>query len=160
MSRLWRALTRNLLLKFSALVCATVVWVYVDSFVSDERIVSATVAMAPVDGWEFGFAAPPCISPGGMVASVKVTVRGPSRRVRLIEPGDIYAVVDDPGFSPPPAPLGTVLLSPRYFTIVGTDEITITDIEPFRLWVACRPSTKEKTQASHGTRKTQPTKEP
>ncbi len=47
MSRLWRAFTRNLLLKFSALVCAVVVWVYVDSTLFATRVISVPVYLPP-----------------------------------------------------------------------------------------------------------------
>lgn len=137
MNRLWRALTRNLLLKFSALVCAGVLWVYVDSFAPVERRVSASVALPQLKGLRCSF-----VDTGTFGASVTATVRGPSRTVRMIGKGDIVAFLDEsalefsrsfPSREPPSA--ATIELSPEQFTIRRVGGVEIVEIEPSVLWV-------------------------
>lgn len=138
MSRLWRALTRNLLLKFSALVCAVVLWVYVDSFVPVERSMSAAVALPRLKGLQCSF-----VDTGTWGASVTATVRGPSRTVRMIGRRDIVAFLDESAvdfsreFPPGTTPsAGTIELSPDQFTIRRVGGVEIVEIEPSVLWVA------------------------
>jgi hypothetical protein len=76
-----RAFTQNLLLKFTALVCAVVLWVYVDFFVPVERTIEAEVRPDQIPGWLADLPSEPF--------PIRVTVRGPSRKVRLLTGDDI-----------------------------------------------------------------------
>ncbi len=69
-----RAFTQNLLLKLTALVCAVVLWVYVDGFVPAERTLGVEVHFRWRDSDK--------VVSGGSPRKVNVTVRGPSRVVR------------------------------------------------------------------------------
>jgi hypothetical protein len=51
MLRLWFALKRELPLAVAALVCAAVLWVYVDCAVQIEKAVTVVVQLWPDDGW-------------------------------------------------------------------------------------------------------------
>ena len=99
MNWLWRALTRNLILKFSALVCAVVLWAYVDGFVPVERTHSIPVGFFSPDGREVEIVRPvkrpPDAPPSVRVANV--TVRGPSRVVRTIKLGIGNVIPVSPG---------------------------------------------------------------
>lgn len=79
---LWRALTRNLLLKFTALLCAVVVWVYVDGLVPARRKISVPVTFPRMEM---------------VLGSIEVTIEGPSRRVRGLRPGAVSIEILDLG---------------------------------------------------------------
>ena len=89
MNRLWRALTRNLILKFSALVCAVVLWVYVDGFVPDRKTLLDIVGVDAGAKHYANVLDADGKPTGQSFAIVKVTLQGPSRRVRLASRDDI-----------------------------------------------------------------------
>lgn len=96
-SFLKRALLGNLLLKFAALVCAVVLWVYVDSAISTVRVVEVKARFGRSKmilpfcdytilsrGAEHSLGTPPKVN-------VSITVRGPKPYVDMMQPGDIRA---------------------------------------------------------------------
>lgn len=104
---IWRALTRRLLLKFTALLCAVVLWVYVDSATMVERELSVPVVL--LHRIEVGI-------PGGRddqldqyrilrhdglgfeehPPRVRATIRGPRTRLDDVDPALLQAVVQNP----------------------------------------------------------------
>ena len=130
MNRLWRALTRNLILKFAALVCAVVLWVYVDGFVPAERTMRLRVGVRAWEGHWANVLSPDGKPTGRESLEATVTIRGPSRRVRLVEPGQIFGHVklERPA---PPYQLISALLGADCFSLFAED-IAIMDIDPTR----------------------------
>ena len=86
MGWLRRAIFGNLLLKLSALVCAGVLWVYVDGFVPADRVLISGVVFVAGDGLWANVRGSDGTLTGEPFATVEVTVRGPSRVVRLLGP--------------------------------------------------------------------------
>jgi len=129
-----RAFTQNLLLKFTALVCAVVVWVYVDSFVSDELALPAKVrVVAPVARTNIYWTWPDGTPFWERDAQVVVTVRGPKRCLRLLGPEDVQATVGTPSASG----IGehTIVLHARDFVLPGGAGILVTGFDPGELTV-------------------------
>ena len=87
-----RVLTRNLLLKFAALVCAVVLWVYVDSTVMAERTIVVPINWATGRSYEFQWrdGTPWGESP----PKAAVRVRGPRSRVAILDPDTVWVGVN------------------------------------------------------------------
>ena len=146
MSRLWRALTRNLLLKLSALVCAVVVWVYVDGFLPARRTVRLTVG-------EIADMADACVDyndEGGEIAidpndKIAFALEGVSRFVRPVGPSSIRYV----GPSLDKQPWCTALagggelrpIAPEDFAVPGAPAVRIVSVEPNE--IVLKPKPKE-----------------
>ena len=79
-----RALTRNLLLKLTALVCAVVVWVHVDAAISAVREVDVPVSVYSPAGVHAEVVAPKGVVLDGGLARVRLTVRGPRRLLEAL----------------------------------------------------------------------------
>ncbi len=92
-----KAFTQNLLLKFTALVCAVVVWVYVDGLVPARRKIRVPVTVPQMEL---------------VLGSIEVTIEGPSRRVRGLRPGAVSVEILD---------LGPRLTGDGILTIVESD---------------------------------------
>jgi len=97
---IWRALTRRLLLKFIALLCAVVLWVYAWSTTSSVRSIPATVSLSVPPNLKASV-----VTPGEMLypawhVPVRVTVRGPAGPVRSLQPTDLHAVLPMPETHP------------------------------------------------------------
>ena len=86
---IWRALTRRLLLKFIALLCAGVLWVYADGFVPDRKALRVAVLVDARANHRANVLDADGKLTGQSFATVKVTLQGPSRFVRLAGNDDI-----------------------------------------------------------------------
>ena len=88
---IWRALTRRLLLKSSALVCAGVLWVYAWSVTSSVRTITTIVSLPVPADTRASVVAPGDVLIPSWCIPVRVTVRGPAGVVRSLEPTDLRA---------------------------------------------------------------------
>jgi len=113
----WRALGRNVSLAAAAVVCAVVLWAHLDSFVEDERVLQ--VLLRSQEG-----GAPVASVNGRADCAVSVTVRGPSRVVRRLDPGCIRFVG-----SPGALRESGAGLAPSDFVLALTGEATVTRVE-------------------------------
>ncbi len=143
---LWRVMTRNLLLKSTALVCAVVLWVYVDGFVLTRRVVRLTVGdiedMAPSLTIRDGDGLPASVDAAD---TIRITIVGPSRFVRLFGARNVHYVG-------PPADVARqrnqlagggemVPVPTEDFAVVGAPGVTILSVEPEE--IVLRPSPGE-----------------
>jgi len=133
---IWRALTRRLLLKFIALLCAVVLWVYADTFVVVERTMMTTISLVPPiekPVKTYGFMAE---ESDGRTVPVQITVRGPSRRVReFTGRGNVYGSADSKRRFDMKHLLYGVWLTEADFDIPPGSGITIVDINPYVIQV-------------------------
>jgi len=123
---IWRALTRRLLLKFIALLCATIMWIYVDSFLSESKILSVELeAFTPGSGGSAILVSP---------RTVRVTVRGPAKQLALLDPDDIdcRAYKD----SQVPGGLSRISLRARDFSLPDIPGLRVVDFEPREITVS------------------------
>jgi len=144
MSWLWRALTKNLLLKSSALVCAVVLWVYVDCTAEDQKTVTVQVRLLPDKGWE-AYVVGGCLEPRNMTArSVDVTLRGRSIEVRAIVEGKLSGVLPVPaeGYEGVDGFNRSYELTPAHFTGLGGTDARIVKVSPSIISVAAVRSRK------------------
>ncbi len=132
-----KVFTQNLLLKFTALVCAVVLWVYVDSFVPAERSLElslpqlganmVTVSVREAGGAAVSRAADP-------QDKIRFRIIGPSRSVRLFGPNNIRyngpapnvvraRLVYEDGSEHVPIPV-------QDFAVVGAARVQIVSVEP------------------------------
>ena len=137
MSRLWRALTRNLLLRLSALVCAVVLWVYVSVSLSATRTITVLVGVDTPQSRRASVSGPNgVLSPSWYGVPVRLTVSGPRRsvsdlhplglrpKIRLAHdapPGGIVVALDDDSFALPGG-VRILRIEPSEITVYGPRE--------------------------------------
>ncbi len=86
---IWRALTRKLLLKFIALLCAAVLWVYAWSATSTVRTITTTISLPVSTDMKASVVMPGDILYPPWSIPIRVTVRGPVGVVQSLEPMDL-----------------------------------------------------------------------
>ena len=86
---IWRALTRRLLLKFIALLCAVVLWVYAWSVTSSVRTITTTISLPVSTDMKASVVMPGDILYPPWSIPIRVTVRGPVGVVLSLEPMDL-----------------------------------------------------------------------
>ncbi len=139
MSRIWRALTRNLLLRFSALVCAAVLWVYVSFSLSATRTITVVVRVDTPPSQSVGLSGPNgTLWPSWYGVPVRLTVSGPSRIVSDLHPSDFHPRIRL-GHDAPSAG-GIVTLDEDIFAL--PDSVRLLRIEPSEISVTVREKGK------------------
>ncbi|MHC4247559.1 MAG: hypothetical protein ACYS9X_00380 [Planctomycetota bacterium] len=127
---IWRALTRRLLLKFVALLCAGVLWVYVDSFLSESKVLLVELeAFTPDPGGSAILVSP---------RTVRVTIRGPAKQLALVDPDDVDCRAHKDARVP--GGLSRIQLSGRDFSLPDIPGIRVVDFEPREITVSRQPS--------------------
>lgn len=139
---LWRALTRNLLLKFTALVCAVVLWACVDSRLSGEHTFRAMV-MYKVTHWPYEVQWPDGTAWRGRHRPVvDVTLGGRRSRLHELEPS-VSVWINPAGLAEGE---GSITIKNEDVIWPGAKDLRVIDVAPRELKVRIskqRPAREE-----------------